>query len=85
MAYPDEVLNRSFTDSFGDKNAVHIYRIDGGSICGLWVSILTFDDGRPTAFGAEESQRPGTDPSPSGRDSVKLVFRPTSVAQSLIP
>jgi hypothetical protein len=25
----------SFTDSFADKNAVHIYRIDGGSSCGL--------------------------------------------------
>jgi hypothetical protein len=25
----------SFTDSFADKNAVHIYRIDGGSRCGL--------------------------------------------------
>ena len=25
----------SFTDSFADKNAVHIYRIDGGSTCGL--------------------------------------------------
>jgi hypothetical protein len=25
----------SFTDSFADGNAVHIYRIDGGSTCGL--------------------------------------------------
>jgi len=25
----------SFTDSFADKNSVHIYRIDGGSSCGL--------------------------------------------------
>lgn len=25
----------SFTDAFADKNAVHIYRIDGGSRCGL--------------------------------------------------
>ena len=25
----------SFTDSFADGNAVHIYRIDGGSACGL--------------------------------------------------
>jgi hypothetical protein len=25
----------SFTDSFADKNAIHIYRIDGGSTCGL--------------------------------------------------
>jgi hypothetical protein len=25
----------SFTDSFADKNAIHIYRIDGGSSCGL--------------------------------------------------
>jgi F5/8 type C domain/PA14 domain len=25
----------SFTDSFADKNAVHIYRVDGGSTCGL--------------------------------------------------
>jgi hypothetical protein len=25
----------SFTDSFADKNSIHIYRIDGGSNCGL--------------------------------------------------
>jgi hypothetical protein len=25
----------SFADAFADKNAVHIYRIDGGSSCGL--------------------------------------------------
>ena len=25
----------SFTDSFADGNAVHIYRIDGGTTCGL--------------------------------------------------
>ena len=29
------VLSGSFTDSFADGNAVHIYRIDGGSTCGL--------------------------------------------------
>jgi hypothetical protein len=29
------VTNGSFTDSFADGNAVHIYRIDGGSTCGL--------------------------------------------------
>jgi hypothetical protein len=29
------VTNGSFTDSFADKNAVHIYRIDGDSRCGL--------------------------------------------------
>jgi hypothetical protein len=29
------VVNGSFTDSFADKNAVHVYRIDGGSTCGL--------------------------------------------------
>jgi hypothetical protein len=29
------VRRGSFTDSFADKNAVHIYRIDGGSHCGL--------------------------------------------------
>jgi hypothetical protein len=29
------VNNGAFTDSFADKNAVHIYRIDGGSTCGL--------------------------------------------------
>jgi hypothetical protein len=29
------VTNGSFTDSFADKNSVHIYRIDGGSSCGL--------------------------------------------------
>jgi hypothetical protein len=29
------VSGGSFTDSFGDGNAVHIYRIDGGSTCGL--------------------------------------------------
>jgi hypothetical protein len=29
------VSNGSFTDSFADKNAIHIYRIDGGSTCGL--------------------------------------------------
>jgi hypothetical protein len=29
------VNNGSFTDAFADKNAVHIYRIDGGSTCGL--------------------------------------------------
>jgi hypothetical protein len=37
---PDEqtsipVTNGSFTDSFADKNSVHIYRIDGGTTCGL--------------------------------------------------
>jgi hypothetical protein len=25
----------TFTDSFGDGNAVHIYRLEGGSVCGL--------------------------------------------------
>ena len=25
----------SFTDSFADGNAIHLYRIDGGSNCGL--------------------------------------------------
>ena len=29
------VTNGSFSDSFADKNAVHIYRLDGGSSCGL--------------------------------------------------
>jgi hypothetical protein len=29
------VSNGMFTDSFADKNSVHIYRIDGGSTCGL--------------------------------------------------
>jgi hypothetical protein len=29
------VRGGSFTDSFADKNAIHIYRIDGGSACGL--------------------------------------------------
>jgi hypothetical protein len=29
------ISNGSFTDSFADGNAVHIYRIDGGSTCGL--------------------------------------------------
>jgi hypothetical protein len=29
------VTNGSFSDDFADKNAVHIYRIDGGSSCGL--------------------------------------------------
>ena len=29
------VVNGSFTDSFTDGNAVHIYRVDGGSRCGL--------------------------------------------------
>ena len=29
------VSGGSFTDDFADKNAVHIYRIDGGSTCGL--------------------------------------------------
>jgi hypothetical protein len=29
------VRRGSFTDSFTDKNAIHIYRIDGGSRCGL--------------------------------------------------
>ena len=29
------VTNGSFTDCFADGNAVHIYRIDGGSTCGL--------------------------------------------------
>jgi hypothetical protein len=29
------INNGAFTDSFADKNAVHIYRIDGGSSCGL--------------------------------------------------
>jgi hypothetical protein len=29
------VTDGSFTDSFADGNAVHIYRIDGGSNCGL--------------------------------------------------
>jgi hypothetical protein len=39
-AVPDEgrtlpVTNGSFTDTFADKNSIHIYRIDGGSNCGL--------------------------------------------------
>jgi PA14 domain len=29
------VRGGSFSDSFADKNAIHIYRIDGGSTCGL--------------------------------------------------
>ena len=29
------VSGGSFSDSFADGNAVHIYRIDGGSSCGL--------------------------------------------------
>ena len=29
------VASGSLSDSFADKNAVHIYRIDGGSRCGL--------------------------------------------------
>ena len=29
------VTNGSFTDQFADKNAIHVYRIDGGSRCGL--------------------------------------------------
>jgi hypothetical protein len=29
------VVNGAFTDTFADGNAVHIYRIDGGSKCGL--------------------------------------------------
>lgn len=29
------VLCGSFTDSFADANTIHIYRIDGGSSCGL--------------------------------------------------
>jgi hypothetical protein len=29
------VANGQLTDSFADGNAVHIYRIDGGSTCGL--------------------------------------------------
>jgi hypothetical protein len=29
------ITNGSFTDSFADKNAIHIYRIDGGTRCGL--------------------------------------------------
>jgi hypothetical protein len=29
------VRNGSFTDSFADGNAIHIYRVDGGSTCGL--------------------------------------------------
>jgi hypothetical protein len=29
------VTNGTLTDHFADKNAIHIYRIDGGSTCGL--------------------------------------------------
>jgi hypothetical protein len=29
------VANGTFSDSFADENAIHIYRIDGGSTCGL--------------------------------------------------
>ena len=29
------VSGGSFADSFADKNSIHIYRIDGGSNCGL--------------------------------------------------
>jgi hypothetical protein len=53
MAYADEVLNSPFTCPFADRNAVHTYRIDGGSADGLLVSILTFDR-RTTAFAAGE-------------------------------
>ena len=31
----DPGRRRPFTDSFADGNAIHIYRIDGGSTCGL--------------------------------------------------
>jgi hypothetical protein len=29
------VAGGSFTDSFADGNAVHVYRLDGGATCGL--------------------------------------------------
>jgi hypothetical protein len=29
------VTDGAFTDTFADGNAVHIYRIDGGSDCGV--------------------------------------------------
>ncbi len=29
------VVAGSFSDSFADGNAVHLYRIDGGTTCGL--------------------------------------------------
>jgi hypothetical protein len=29
------VTGGQFSDNFADKNAIHIYRIDGGSTCGL--------------------------------------------------
>jgi hypothetical protein len=43
MTYAAEVLNSAFTCPFADMNAVHTYRIDGGSTCGLLVSILIFN------------------------------------------
>jgi len=30
-----EMTGGSFTDQFADKNSIHIYRVDGGSSCGL--------------------------------------------------
>jgi hypothetical protein len=30
------VANGTFRDQFADGNAVHIYRIDGGSSCGAY-------------------------------------------------
>jgi hypothetical protein len=29
------IVSGSFSDAFADGNAVHIYRIEGGSTCGL--------------------------------------------------
>jgi hypothetical protein len=54
------VTGGTFTDSFADANAIHIYRIDGGSSCGLSASPSNhFSDGegRLPAGGGQPNTR----------------------------
>ena len=66
------VVNGQFEDQFADGNAVHIYRIDGGSTCGL-----TTEAAPPPPGGGEPAQ-PG-DPSRRTMARVGRVRRRVSL------
>ena len=59
----------SFDDQFADGNAVHIYRIDGGSDCGL----------PPGAGGGRSRRRPGPSKGTAGRARVGRLPRRVSL------
>jgi hypothetical protein len=74
------VTGGSFTDSFADKNSIHIYRIDGGSSCGLPTQTAPPP---PTPGGPP---RPGA-PSGRGKGSIGRVPRRVSLrsGQLVVP